>query len=75
MATPVTRLRGWGEISGGGWVEMQLGRRYADTHLDWGEGRTQEARSREREETGPGLENSQSFKSPLSPHTALPQWT
>ena len=53
----------------------QLGRRYADTHLDWGEGRTQEAWGREREETGPGLENSQSFKGPLSPHTVLPQWT
>lgn len=52
---------------------MQLGRRYADTHLDWREGRTQEAPG--REETSPGLENSQSFKGPLSPHTVLPQRT
>lgn len=75
MASPSDQVEEVGEVRGGEWVEMQLGRRYADTHLDWREGRTQEAPGREREGTSPGLENSQSFKGPLSPYTVLPQRT
>ena len=52
---------------------MQLGRRYLDTHLDWGKGVLRKPMAGEREETGPGLENSQSFKGPWSPTQFFPK--
>lgn len=52
---------------------MQLGRRYLDTHLDWGKGVLRKPMAGEREETGPGLENSRVSRVLGAPPSSSPK--